>query len=64
MSMACFMMNNLAGILIACGGVLFYFSDFLLLRRLLFPSDRSLSWMIMITYYISLLLFGIACLQM
>ena len=63
-AMGCFMMNNLAGILIACGGALFYFSDFLLLRRLLFPSDRSLSWMIMITYYISLLLFGIACLQM
>lgn len=63
-SLGCFMMNSLTGILIAVGGALFYFSDFLLLRRILFPSDRSLSWMIMITYYCSLLLYGIACLQM
>ena len=62
-AIGCFMLNNLMGILFACGGALFCISDFMLLRRILFPSDPSLSWMIMITYYASLLLFGIGCLQ-
>ncbi len=63
-AVGCFMMNNLSGILIACGAALFCISDFLLLRRLLFPSSYAVSWAVMITYYSSLLLFGIACLQM
>lgn len=60
----CFNLGNLAGILIALGGALFYISDFFLLRRTLFPSDTSINWVILITYYASLLLFGIGCLQL
>lgn len=61
-ALGCFSLNNLAGILIACGGALFYLSDFLLLRRTLFPTDSGISWGIMTTYYGALLLFGSACL--
>jgi len=61
-ALGCFSLNNLSGILIACGGALFYLSDFLLLRRMLFPTDSSISWGIMTTYYGALLLFGSACL--
>lgn len=63
-ALGCFSLNNLAGILIACGGALFYLSDFLLLRRTLFPTDSGISWGIMTTYYGALLLFGSACLQL
>ena len=62
-AVSCFSLHTITGILIACGGALFCISDFMLLRRLLFPSGRLLSWMIMITSYAALLLFGIACLQ-
>ena len=62
-AVGCFMLNNLSGILITCGGALFFISDSLLLRRTLFPSARSVSWAIMVSYYSSLLLFGIACLH-
>ena len=62
-AIGCFMLNNLMGILFAAGGTLFFISDFMLLRRTLFPSSRSLSWCIMATYYAALLLYGIACLQ-
>ena len=60
----CFSAQTLSGILIAVGGILFYFSDTLILRRILFPTDRWISWIIMISYYAALLLFGIACLQL
>ena len=60
----CFFMNTLSGILIALGGAFFYFSDTMLLKRLLFPSGRLLDWIIIITYYIAQFLFGIACLQL
>ena len=63
-ALGCFSLNNLAGILFSCGGALFYLSDFLLLRRTIFPTDASISWWIMISYYGSLLLFGSACLQL
>ncbi len=63
-AIGCFPSGTLAGILIACGGALFYLSDAMLIRRTLFPSDISLSWAIMITYYAANLLFGIACLQL
>lgn len=63
-AIGCFMMNSLSGILIACGGALFCVSDFLLLRRTLFPSSTSVSWAVMITYYSSLLLYGTACLHL
>ena len=63
-ALSCFTSNGTAGILISCGGALFCLSDFMLLRRLLFPTSRIFSWLIMITYYSSVLLFGIACLQL
>jgi len=62
-AIGCFMLHNLMGILFSCGGTLFCISDFMLLRRTLFPSTRFFSWGIMITYYAALLLFGIGCLQ-
>ena len=61
-SIGCFPVHGAAGIFIACGGALFLISDLFLLRRLVFPSDSSFSWIIMTTYYASVLLFGIACL--
>lgn len=63
-AMGCFTLNNLSGILFACGGALFFFSDFVLLRRILFPSGDLSNWVIMFTYYGSLLLFGIGCLYL
>ena len=63
-AVCCFAAYSAAGILIAVGGSLFIISDFLLLRRLLFPSGRALSWAVMIIYYVSVLCFGIACLQL
>ncbi len=63
-ALGCFMANNTAGILVACGGALFLVSDFLLLRETIFPSPKYYGWLVMATYYGSVLLFGIACLQM
>ena len=63
-ALGCFPTNGITGILIACGGALFCISDFMLLRRTLFPSGVSLSWAIMVSYYSAVLLFGIACLQL
>lgn len=62
-SLGCFPTHGTAGIFIACGGALFLVSDLFLLRRLVFPADFSFNWLIMTTYYVSILLFGIACLQ-
>ena len=53
---------SLSGILIALGGALFYVSDCLLLRNMLFPSGRVLPWIIMIVYYLSQLSLGMSCL--
>ena len=63
-AVGCFTLWSLPGILIACGGALFFLSDSLLLRRLLFLSGKALDWAIMITYYAAQLLFGIACLYL
>ena len=63
-ALACFTTNTLSGILIALGGALFYISDFILLREVLFPSEKVLDWVVMFTYYSSVLLFGISCLQL
>ena len=63
-ALGCFPVRETAGILIACGGALFCVSDFLLLRRLLYPSGRSLSWAVMITYYAAVMLYGISCLYL
>ena len=54
--------HTLQGILIAVGGGLFFFSDAILLRRLLFPLPKGYEWLIMITYYLAQLLFGFSCL--
>ncbi len=61
-SLGCFGLFNMMGILIACGGSLFFISDILVLRRTLFPSDKLIDWAVMITYYGAILLFGISCL--
>ena len=63
-ALACFMANTLAGILLSFAGALFFASDFILLYCTLFPSPKAFDWIVMITYYSSVLLFGIACLQM
>ena len=54
--------HTLQGVLVAIGGGLFYFSDAILLRGILFPQPRTYSWMILITYYLAQLLFGFSCL--
>jgi uncharacterized membrane protein YhhN len=54
--------HTLQGLLIAAGGALFFFSDSLLLGRLLFSASRTVDWIIMITYYAAQLLFGASCL--
>ena len=53
---------TLQGILIAAGGALFFVSDAILLHRTLYPAGRSVSWIIMITYYSAQLLVGLSCL--
>ena len=63
-AIGCFPAHGVAGILIAAGGALFYISDFFLFRRLLFPTDRIVNWIIMITYYAALMLFGTSCLYL
>ena len=63
-AIGCFSAYTAAGILFACGGALFYISDCILLRRLFFASAASLDWAVMLTYYASVFLFGIGCLQM
>lgn len=50
------------GIMIAIGGAFFFLSDTLILGRLLFSSDRSVDWAILILYYGAQLLFGASCL--
>ena len=62
-AIGCFSSNTLSGILIACGGALFYVSDMFLLKRIFSPAVRAFDWIVMITYYSSVLLFGIACLN-
>ena len=52
----------LQGVLIALGGALFFISDYILLHRTLYPAGKSVSWLIMITYYAAHLLIGISCL--
>ena len=54
--------GSLNGILIACGGGLFFVSDYILLHRTLYTAGKAVSWIIMITYYSAQLLFGISCL--
>lgn len=50
------------GVMIAVGGAMFFLSDTLILGRLLFSSDRTVDWAIMILYYGAQLLFGASCL--
>lgn len=53
---------SLQGVMIAVGGAFFFLSDTMILARLLFSSDRSVDWAIMILYYGAQLLFGASCL--
>ncbi len=60
-ALGCFTASSAAGILIACGGALFCISDLIILRKLYFPPNRINDWIVMLTYYSAVLLFGIAC---
>ena len=60
-AVGCFSGASTAGILIACGGALFFVSDAMLCRRLFFSAPRPVDWAIMITYYCAQLLFGFSC---
>ena len=59
-AVGCSTANTTQGFLIAFAGGLFVISDFLLLRRIIFPSGRLLNWLIMITYYLSLFLISVS----
>jgi hypothetical protein len=61
-AMGGFTAASLQGILAACGGALFFVSDFMLCRGILFPAGQGINWVIMITYYVAQILFGISCL--
>ena len=61
-AMGGFTAASLQGILAACGGALFFVSDFMLCRRMLFPAGHGINWAIMTTYYAAQILFGISCL--
>ena len=54
--------GGVQSVMIACGGALFFISDFILLFRLLYTAGRGVSWIIMITYYCAQLLIGLSCL--
>lgn len=60
-ALGCYSLHSVTGILFAFGGSLFFMSDILIFRRLLILSDRYMDWAIMISYYSSILLFGIGC---
>ena len=62
-AIGCIAGHTLQGQLIAAGGALFFLSDCLLCRRLLFTAGRAADWAIMLTYYSAQLLFGISCLM-
>lgn len=51
-----------AGWMTAIGGSLFFISDLILFRRILYPMPRAADWIIMITYYAGQLLIGASCL--
>ena len=48
--------------MIMFGAALFFFSDHLLLNRILSGGGKATDWIIMITYYASQLLLGGSCL--
>ena len=50
------------GWMIVLGSALFFFSDYLIFRNLLYPSHSRNSKLIMITYYLAQLLLGGSCL--
>lgn len=61
-AIGCMSAFSLQGILIAVGGALFFVSDSILLHRALYPAGKSVSWIILITYYAAQLLLGLSCL--
>ena len=52
------------GMLVAAGTALFCFSDGMIFRSLLYPSPRSLDWVVLTTYSAAQLLLGASCLLM
>jgi len=50
------------GFLVAGGGALFFLSDMLLVKQMLFPAGRLMPWAVMITYESAQLLFAASCL--
>lgn len=61
-AVGCMSAGTVRGVMIAAGGAFFVVSDLILFHRLLYPSGKAVSWIIMITYYTAQLLFGISCL--
>ena len=56
--------HTLSGILAAVGAALFYISDALLCQKILFPVHSSVSWIVMITYYLAQLFLASSCLYL
>ena len=54
--------HTTGGILAAAGASLFFISDALLCHQILFPVHKSISWVIMISYYLAQLLLASSCL--
>ena len=50
------------GMMIALGAALFFFSDYMLFLRLLYPNRKRSNLLIMVTYYLAQLLLGGSCL--
>ena len=54
--------HTTGGMLAAVGASLFFFSDALLLYRILYPVHPLISWIIMITYYLGQIFMASSCL--
>ncbi len=56
--------HTLSGMLAAIGAALFYISDALLCQKILFPVHASVTWIVMITYYLAQLFLAASCLYL
>ena len=61
-AIGCLSSFSVRSILLAAGGSLFFISDFILLHRTIYTAGKTVSWIIMITYYAAQLLIGFSCL--
>ena len=61
-ALGCFSAASTQGIMIACGGALFFISDSFICRRLITGPTQRMNLIIMLTYYVAQLLFGFSCL--